>query len=267
MLTRDQVQSKSQARLSGLLPVVRLAAERLIDRCYVRGVPIVITQGLRTIAEQDALFAQGRTKPGAKVTNARGGYSNHNFGVAIDFALLLPDGRSVSWDMKRDGDGDGRADWMEVVEEAKRLGFSWGGDWKSFVDNPHLEMTFGLTTAQYRAGKRPTQAQVDAATKRILYGDPRAPQHPPCRIVVNGVEVACGLLIDGRAYAPLRAVGEAAGAVVGWDNVTKTASVNGKPVAGQLIDGVTYVALRAAGEAVGGVVAWDGSSKTASITV
>ncbi|GBF73037.1 hypothetical protein PA598K_01322 [Paenibacillus sp. 598K] len=267
MLTRDQVQSKSQARLSGLLPVVRLAAERLIDRCYARGVPIVITQGLRTIAEQDALYAQGRTKPGAKVTNARGGYSYHNFGAAIDFALLLPDGRNVSWDMTRDGNGNKLRDWMEVAEEGKKLGFAWGGDWKDFKDNPHFEMTFGLTTAQYRAGRRPTQAQIEAATRRILDGDAPEPKHPACRIVVNGVEVASGLLIDGRAYAALRAVGEAAGCVIGWDNVTKTATVNGKPVAGMLIDGVTYVALRAAGEAVGGVVAWDGQSKTASITV
>ncbi|GBF73196.1 putative N-acetylmuramoyl-L-alanine amidase [Paenibacillus sp. 598K] len=94
-----------------------------------------------------------------------------------------------------------------------------------------------------------------------------SPRHPTCRIVVNGKEVASGLLIDGRAYAPLRAVGEAAGHSVGWDNASKTASVGGKPVAGLLLDGVTYVALRAAGEAVGGVVAWDGPSKTASITV
>lgn len=166
-LTIEYVRSKSASKLSGLLPVVAAATSALIDRCYARGVPIVITQGLRTIAEQDALYAQGRTKPGKIVTNARGGYSYHNFGVAIDFALLLPDGKSVSWDMARDGDGDKIADWNEVVAVAKELGFAWGGDWTSFKDYPHFEMTFGLTTAQYRAGKRPTQAQIDAAYARI----------------------------------------------------------------------------------------------------
>lgn len=166
-LTLEYVQSKSAKKLDGLLPVVRAATEALITRCYYRGIPIVITQGLRTIAEQDALYAQGRTKPGAIVTNAKGGYSNHNFGVAIDFALLMPDGKNVSWDMKREGNGNGHADWSEVVEEAKKLGFAWGGDWVSFKDTPHFEMTFGLTTAQYRAGKRPTQAQIDAAFKKI----------------------------------------------------------------------------------------------------
>lgn len=167
MLTLEQIRSKSAARLVGLHPVVRTATERLIELSYVAGVPIVITQGLRSIAEQDELYAQGRTKPGAIVTNARGGYSFHNFGVAIDFALLLPDGRTVSWDMSRDGDNDRQTDWSEVVQIAKRLGFSWGGDWMSFKDYPHFEMTFGLSTADYRSGKKPSAAAEATALSKI----------------------------------------------------------------------------------------------------
>lgn len=167
MLTLDLVKSKSAKRLIGLHPVVRQATERLIEQSFARGVPIVIVQGLRTIEEQNELYAQGRTKPGQRVTNAKGGYSFHNFGVAIDFALLLPDGKSVSWDMKRDGNSNREADWQEVAKIGKSLGFAWGGDWKSFKDYPHFEMTFGLTTAQYRAGKQPSQAALNAALKKI----------------------------------------------------------------------------------------------------
>ncbi|KAF6658852.1 M15 family metallopeptidase [Paenibacillus polymyxa] len=167
MLTLDQVRAKSANRIAGLSDIQRKAAELLIDFAYACGVPIVITQGLRTIDEQNGLYTQGRTKPGQIVTNARGGYSYHNFGVAIDFALLLPDGKNVSWDMKRDGDGDGIADWDEVVAEAKRIGWNWGGDWRSFKDYPHFEMTFGLSTADYRAGKRPSQAQLNTAMGKI----------------------------------------------------------------------------------------------------
>lgn len=159
-LTLDYVKAKSANRLSGLHPVVRQATERLIERSFACGVPILITQGLRTIAEQDALYAQGRSKPGNIVTNARGGYSNHNFGVAIDFALLMPDGRSVSWDTLRDGDKDSLPDWSEVVDIAKSLGFEWGGDWRSFKDMPHFEMCFGLTTSQYRAGQKPSEIAI-----------------------------------------------------------------------------------------------------------
>lgn len=166
-LTLDYVMSKSTAKLVGLLPVVRTATERLIQRSFAIGIPIVITQGLRTIAEQDGLYAQGRSKPGKIVTNARGGYSYHNFGVAVDFVLLMPDGKAVSWDTTRDSNGDRKADWLQVAEIGKDLGFAWGGDWTSFKDYPHFEMTFGLTTAQYRAGQRPTSSQIEAAAARL----------------------------------------------------------------------------------------------------
>lgn len=167
MLTLDQVKSKSSARFIGLHPVVLAAATALIERCYARGVPILITQGLRTIAEQNALYEQGRTKPGAIVTNARGGYSYHNFGMAVDFALLLPNGSSVSWDMKLDGNKNNVADWQEVVQEAKKLGLEWGGDWTSFKDYPHFQMVFGLTLTQLRAGRKPSETAMAKALANI----------------------------------------------------------------------------------------------------
>lgn len=167
MLTLDQVRSKSSTRLLGLHPVIMAAATVLIERWYARGVPILITQGLRTIAEQDALYAQGRTKPGSIVTNAQGGYSYHNYGLAVDFALLLPNGSSVSWDMNRDYNGNNIKDGIEVVEEAKRLGFEWGGDWTTFKDYPHFQMVFGLTLTQLRAGSKPTETAMAKATAII----------------------------------------------------------------------------------------------------
>jgi peptidoglycan LD-endopeptidase CwlK len=109
-----------------------------------------ITHALRTIKEQDALFAQGRTVPGKKVTNARGGQSFHNYGLAWDFCLII-DGKEASWDMSKDFDGDKTADWMEVVRIAKKYGWEWGGDWAKFKDAPHFQKTFGKTTAQLKA--------------------------------------------------------------------------------------------------------------------
>ncbi|WP_339314644.1 M15 family metallopeptidase [Paenibacillus sp. FSL R10-2734] len=166
-LTLDQVKAKSTKRLIGLHPVVLAATQALIERCYDRCINIVITQGLRTIAEQDALYAQGRTKPGTIVTNAKGGTSYHNYGLAINFALLLPDGKQVSWDLKRDGDGDKIADWTEVIQEAKAIGFEWGGDFVSIKDAPHFQMTFGLTTSQLRAGVKPSGIAMSKATAII----------------------------------------------------------------------------------------------------
>lgn len=124
---------------------------------------------LRTFKEQDELYALGRTKLYdkngkrlGKVTNAKGGQSFHNYGLAFDIVLLVnkdnkPGLESASWDIKTDFDKDGKSDWVEVVNVAKKYGWEWGGDWKSFKDYPHFQKTFGKTTkelqALYKAGK------------------------------------------------------------------------------------------------------------------
>lgn len=93
----------------------------------------------RTNKEQDALFIR---RP--RVTNAKGGQSIHNYGLAFDIVLLYDnDGNGTfeeaSWSMIRDFDKDGIADWMEVTNLFKSRGWEWGGDWKSFKDNPHFQ--------------------------------------------------------------------------------------------------------------------------------
>jgi peptidoglycan L-alanyl-D-glutamate endopeptidase CwlK len=106
------------------------------------------THTLRTFEEQDALYAQGRTKPGKIVTRVRGGDSYHNYGLAVDIVLLV-DGKA-SWDIKTDYDKDGRSDWMEVVDIFKRYGWEWGGDWK-FFDAPHFQKSKGYTIAKLKS--------------------------------------------------------------------------------------------------------------------
>lgn len=106
-----------------------------------------VTFSLRTFQEQQALYEQGRTKPGPIVTNAKPGSSFHNYGLAIDFALII-DGVTASWNDLKDFDGDRVADWMEVVKIFKEHGWEWGGDWKTIIDKPHLQKTFGYTWRQ-----------------------------------------------------------------------------------------------------------------------
>jgi peptidoglycan L-alanyl-D-glutamate endopeptidase CwlK len=74
---------------------------------------------------------------------AKAGLSPHNYGLAIDIVLI--DSKTAIWDTKKDFDGDGKADWMEVVTIFKQYGWTWGGDWK-FKDAPHFEKTFGYST-------------------------------------------------------------------------------------------------------------------------
>lgn len=107
---------------------------------------------LRTFAEQNALYAKGRTETGQKVTNARGGYSYHNYGLAVDIVLLKDkDGNgtfeTASWETDVDFDGDGESDWKEVVFIFKSFGWEAGIDWK-FRDAPHFQKSFGMSVRQ-----------------------------------------------------------------------------------------------------------------------
>lgn len=134
----------NEQRIALLHPKIRAEVRNLLAQAnaqLTKHSSVRITQTLRTFQEQDALYAQGRTKLGKKVTNAKGGQSNHNYGAAFDFCLII-DGKEVSWDLKKDYDGDKIADWMEVVKVFRNAGYEWGGLWK-FTDNPHFEKTFG----------------------------------------------------------------------------------------------------------------------------
>lgn len=147
-----------------LHPIVEKRSQQLIQQSAKKGIVIVITDGFRSAQDQDQLYEKGRTTEGNIVTNAKGGESYHNFGLAIDFALKTPSG-NVIWDRKYDGNKNGKPDWTEVVEMAKALGFEWGGDWAQFKDYPHLQMDFGLTIAELQKGKRPAEGSSLVADK------------------------------------------------------------------------------------------------------
>lgn len=131
----------SLSRVALMHPLLRTELTNILSEIEQGGVSIRLTQTLRTIQEQNDLYAIGRTKPGKIVTNAKGGQSYHNYGLACDFCLLHKDG-SISWNMHEDLDKDGIADWMEVVKVFEKYGWEWGGKWK-FKDTPHFQKTFG----------------------------------------------------------------------------------------------------------------------------
>src|SRR3990170_931296 len=79
----------SEARLQKLHPALVAALRRVVADLAAQGITIELVQGLRTFAEQDALFAKGRTQPGQIVTQARGGESNHNYGLAADLCPFV----------------------------------------------------------------------------------------------------------------------------------------------------------------------------------
>jgi peptidoglycan LD-endopeptidase CwlK len=140
--------------LNDLHPAMRGRAEALLARSEQAGVPLVVTFTLRSLAEQDSLYAQGRTAPGSRVTNARAGYSFHNFGLAIDIVprclLTLP-----RWGDTPENAVKAAAIWQKVGSIGRTLGLRWGGDFTTLKDRPHFEWSSGLTLAELRAGRRP----------------------------------------------------------------------------------------------------------------
>lgn len=110
------------------------------------GTDYVAISGNRTFAEQDRLYAQGRTTPGNVVTKAKGGQSNHNFGIAMDFGVFengayLDDSNPKLAAKVHDA----------VGRIAKDYGLDWGGLWTSIVDAPHYEVKSPLSMAEKRA--------------------------------------------------------------------------------------------------------------------
>lgn len=110
------------------------------------GCRYIAISGHRTWAEQDALYAIGRTRPGRKVTNAKGGFSNHNFAIAADYGVFhqgkyLDDKNPQLAEKVHD----------KVAQDCEDYGLDWGGNWQTFEDKPHYERHTGLTMAQKRA--------------------------------------------------------------------------------------------------------------------
>ncbi len=127
-----------------LHPVVSEMANRLLRELENRKENILLTSGTRTIAEQNALYEQGRTKPGKIVTNARGGESLHQYGVAFDYVPINSKGRE---------DFDDWQGFIRAGEIGKEMGLSWGGDWKpKFKDLPHLQYMGGYPLVDFQTG-------------------------------------------------------------------------------------------------------------------
>lgn len=118
------VSADNERALAKVHPALAHRAKKIINAAKVDGYELRVVQGLRTFAEQDALF---RKRP--KVTNARGGQSMHNYGLAVDFAFVI--NGKVSWDDKY---------YPKIGKWAMNAGLEWGGMWRKFKDMPHCQL-------------------------------------------------------------------------------------------------------------------------------
>lgn len=137
------IDERSAKNISTLHPRVQAKAKEFLVLANAlagaEGLQCKIISALRTYQEQAQLYAKGRTAPGPKVTNARPGFSNHNFGTAWDIGLFK--GKTYLPNHKL---------YTTIGQAARSLGITWGGDFKSFKDTPHYEVPTGHTLAQMR---------------------------------------------------------------------------------------------------------------------
>jgi peptidoglycan LD-endopeptidase CwlK len=119
----------SLARLANVHPLLRTRIIQL--DALIPSVSLQVTQGLRTWPEQDALWQQGRTTPGPRVTDAPAGYSAHNFGYAVDVVPedIIPG--QPDWNISHPA-------WQKILAAAPSVGLAEGAQWRTYPDNPHL---------------------------------------------------------------------------------------------------------------------------------
>jgi len=129
--------------ITDLHPHVAKLCVAFIAACKAKDIDVIITSTYRDNDSQNALYAQGRTFPGKKVTNAKAGESFHNYRIAFDFCPVV----------------NGKADWnnlntfTQCGELAESLGLEWAGRWEKFKEMAHCQFTCGLTLAQLKTGK------------------------------------------------------------------------------------------------------------------
>jgi peptidoglycan L-alanyl-D-glutamate endopeptidase CwlK len=128
---------------NALHPKVKELCVDFIEKCKHEGIDVIITSTYRDAESQNALYAQGRTTPGKIVTNAKAGDSFHNWKVAFDFCPIV----------------NGKAQWNdgELFERCGKigesLGLEWAGRWVKFKELAHFQFTYGLSLADFKAGK------------------------------------------------------------------------------------------------------------------
>jgi len=142
--------SASETRLKAVLPALADKVRKMADLLAGEGILIRVTQGLRTVAEQDALYAQGRTKPGSIVTNCPGGHSYHNFGLAVD---CCPSTHGPDQPFEPDWNESHPA-WKAMVKAGESVGLNCGADWQHFKDVPHFQLT-----GKWPVGAPPAEAR------------------------------------------------------------------------------------------------------------
>ena len=132
-----------------LRPDVAANCHLWVERCRAAGLNVLVTNTVRDREYQAYLYEQGRTRPGGIVTNSPvPTFHADTSGLAFDFCKNV-----------KGHEYDDKDFFREAAAIAKEMGFSWGGDWRSFVDLPHIQWDDGkrYTDSDIKAGRYPPE--------------------------------------------------------------------------------------------------------------
>lgn len=203
-----------------LHPDLKAIALKFIEIAKGKGINVIISQTWRTKAEQDALYAQGRTTPGSIVTNAKYPHSLHCWGVAFDVAVII----------------DGKASWIAAHFDVlgpigESLGLEWGGRWQNFPDKPHFQLPgikvidlikkYG-TPEKYKESWGQPKEVASMSLKGFEF-------EADAKVIYKDKQLSAGVVTlpaGGKTFVELRALAELLGLKVAWDNSTKTVTLS-----------------------------------------
>jgi peptidoglycan L-alanyl-D-glutamate endopeptidase CwlK len=189
-----------------LHPTARKKAEALIEAARKKGITVIVCQTLRTKAEQEELYAQGRTKPGLRVTKARYPESLHCWGVAFDICVI------------KNGEADYKdiAAYNTIGKLGEAMGLGWGGAWENFLDRPHYELP-GYNWKVLRA-------KYGTPEKFIATWPKEADEVIETKVKYKGKNLEAHIH-QGKTFVELRELAQACGKKVIYDDQTKTSEV------------------------------------------
>jgi peptidoglycan L-alanyl-D-glutamate endopeptidase CwlK len=132
----------SSRNINDLEPQVASMCREFIEDCARQGITVIITSTYRSLEEQAALYAIGRTKPGNRVTNAKPGQSSHQYRIAFDFVPLIHN--KAVWNNSEL--------FTQCGEIGEKVGLEWSGRWLTYRESAHFEFKGGHNLAYFQKG-------------------------------------------------------------------------------------------------------------------
>ncbi|MDA1564595.1 M15 family metallopeptidase [Bacillus cereus] len=119
-------QTRNVNNLNKLADNTKAAAFKWYQYCIDNGIEVLIYETIRTVEQQREYVRKGASQTMR---------SYHLVGQALDFVPIQSNGTE-------DWNGYNKEPWASAIRYAKQIGFEWGGDWKGFVDSPHLQYNY-----------------------------------------------------------------------------------------------------------------------------